>query len=77
MTYPKFVAAMLAVTPIAQAYLTQGKTVTMSNSGLVGSNAVDNDFSSLSYTHDSVNPWYNIALGASYTISTVFMVTEQ
>ena len=50
MTYPKFVAAMLAVTPIAQAYLTQGKTVTMSSVFYDGSRVLDNDFSSLAVT---------------------------
>jgi hypothetical protein len=46
MKNPKFVAAMLAVIPVTQAYLTEGKTVNMSSTYLTlyGSNAIDNDF---------------------------------
>ena len=70
-----FVVALLASIPNARAYLTQGKTVTMSSTKLdesgalcVGQNAVDNSFELfewylMAWTTAEVNPWLNIALG--------------
>ena len=75
----QLLAAIIAATPFAKAYLTQGKTVTMSSTMLVvsvplpsvlcyGQNAVDNNFEAvwwtlMAWTTAEVNPWLNIALG--------------
>jgi hypothetical protein len=70
--------ATIAVKQIANCYLTQSRTVTVSpnNPGdLPGSNCVDNDFETYhSNTKGEVDPWINIQLEKSYTISCILWI---
>ena len=79
-----FVAATLSVIPISQAYLTQGRPVTMS-SLYCGSSAklTDNtyplatDCNIYAHTNQDNNPWMNIQLAQSSTITSVYLVHMQ
>ena len=80
-----FVAATLSVIPISQAYLTQGRPVTMSSfhCGDKSATLTDNtyplatDCNIYAHTNQDDNPWMNIQLAQSSTIASVYLVNEQ